>query len=60
MKKNFTFLLATLLCSISVVAQTAYPIKPVKLMVGAGAGGGTDIIARRLKKWQSLSKALLL
>jgi tripartite-type tricarboxylate transporter receptor subunit TctC len=25
-----------------------YPTKPVKLMVGAGAGGGTDIIARML------------
>ncbi|MBC7709760.1 MAG: tripartite tricarboxylate transporter substrate binding protein [Rhizobacter sp.] len=31
-------------------AQTAspYPIKPVRLMVGASAGGGTDIIARML------------
>jgi len=48
MKKHFAFLLATLLCGVSVVAQTAYPSKPVKLMVGAGAGGGTDIIARML------------
>ena len=31
----------------TVSAQT-YPTKPVKLMVGAGAGGGTDIIARML------------
>lgn len=31
----------------AVSAQT-YPNKPVKLMVGAGAGGGTDIIARML------------
>ena len=31
-------------------AQTAtpYPVKPVRLMVGASAGGGTDIIARML------------
>ena len=29
-------------------AQTAYPTKPVKLMVGANAGGGTDIVARML------------
>ena len=29
-------------------AQTTYPTKPVKLMVGASAGGGTDIIARML------------
>ncbi len=35
-------------CAGSVAAQTAYPTKPVKLMVGASAGGGTDIIARML------------
>ena len=29
-------------------AQTAYPVKPVKIMVGASAGGGTDIVARML------------
>jgi tripartite-type tricarboxylate transporter receptor subunit TctC len=29
-------------------AQTAYPQKTVRLMVGANAGGGTDIIARML------------
>ena len=29
-------------------AQTTYPTKAVKLMVGAGPGGGTDIIARML------------
>lgn len=29
-------------------AQTPYPIKTVRLMVGASAGGGTDIIARML------------
>ena len=33
--------------ALTVYAQT-YPNKPVKLMVGAGAGGGTDIIARML------------
>ncbi len=26
--------------------STSYPVKPVRLMVGASAGGGTDIIAR--------------
>ena len=26
----------------------AYPTRPVKIMVGAGAGGGTDVIARML------------
>ena len=33
------------LCAFSAVAQT-YPTKPVRLMVGANAGGGTDIIGR--------------
>ena len=35
------------------VAQT-YPVKPVRIMVGANAGGGTDIIARILaEKYQA-------
>ena len=29
-------------------ADPAYPVKAVKIMVGASAGGGTDIIARML------------
>lgn len=29
-------------------AQAVYPTKPVRLMVGASAGGGTDIVARML------------
>ena len=48
MKKQLSLLFACVLCTFSVTAQTAYPSKPVKLMVGAGAGGGTDIIARML------------
>jgi tripartite-type tricarboxylate transporter receptor subunit TctC len=34
--------------SMPAMAQTPFPGKPVRLMVGAGAGGGTDIIARML------------
>jgi tripartite-type tricarboxylate transporter receptor subunit TctC len=30
------------------VAQTVFPAKPVRILVGANAGGGTDIIARLL------------
>ena len=30
------------------LAQTTYPVKPVRILVGAPAGGGTDIIARAL------------
>jgi len=53
MKKRFTFIFAAVFCAVSSLAQTAYPSKPVKLMVGAGAGGGTDIIARMLAEKMS-------
>ena len=55
MKKHFTFIVATVFCAVCALAQTAYPSKPVKLMVGAGAGGGTDIIARMLAEKMSES-----
>ncbi|MEO6564413.1 MAG: tripartite tricarboxylate transporter substrate binding protein [Casimicrobiaceae bacterium] len=38
---------ALVACTTFAGAQT-YPTKPVRIMVGAGAGGGTDIIARML------------
>ena len=40
--------LCILSCFVWTVSAQTYPTKPVKLMVGAGAGGGTDIIARML------------
>jgi tripartite-type tricarboxylate transporter receptor subunit TctC len=42
------FLGMLLLSSAGLVSAQAYPTKPVKIMVGASAGGGTDIIARLL------------
>lgn len=48
MKKRIGFIAVAVLCAWSASAQTAYPTKPVKVMVGAGPGGGTDIIARML------------
>jgi tripartite-type tricarboxylate transporter receptor subunit TctC len=44
----FSLLLATLPLTAKAQTATPYPVKPVKLMVGASAGGGTDIIARML------------
>jgi tripartite-type tricarboxylate transporter receptor subunit TctC len=41
-------LLAAPFMACNASAQAAYPTKPVRLMVGASAGGGTDIVARML------------
>jgi len=43
----FTAALAALAMALPVAAQD-YPTKPVRIMVGANAGGGTDVIARML------------
>ena len=40
--------LAALAVAPPAAAQDAYPSKPVRIMVGANAGGGTDVIARML------------
>lgn len=47
MKLKRIFLAALLTVPVWGMAQT-YPSKPVRIMVGANAGGGTDIIARML------------
>jgi tripartite-type tricarboxylate transporter receptor subunit TctC len=45
--------IALMACASLASAQT-WPTKPVRIMVGAGAGGGTDIIARMLaEKYQT-------
>ncbi len=52
-----TLAFGTVLYSAPALAQT-YPVKPVKIMVGASAGGGTDIIARMLaEKFSDAFKA---
>jgi tripartite-type tricarboxylate transporter receptor subunit TctC len=48
-----SFIAAFLFATCAAQAQT-WPAKPVKIMVGASAGGGTDIIARMLaEKYQA-------
>lgn len=44
----FARLCLVLMCLHSAALAQTYPTKPVRLMVGANAGGGTDIIARML------------
>jgi parvulin-like peptidyl-prolyl isomerase len=49
MKRIAPLLAAALLVPVALTTQAAeFPTKPVRLMVGANAGGGTDIIARML------------
>ena len=51
-------LLAIVACTVVIPAPaqtTAWPTKPVRIMVGASAGGGTDIVARMLaEKFQGI------
>ena len=47
MLSSIAVLAVAIALPLNAVAQT-YPVKPVKIMVGASAGGGTDIIARML------------
>lgn len=43
-----TLLAAVALASIPMAAQAAYPDRPIRLVVGFGAGGGADNVARAL------------
>jgi tripartite-type tricarboxylate transporter receptor subunit TctC len=46
MKKYNTLWLFAALLTTQAVAQTTYPAKPVRMVVGFAAGGATDVIAR--------------
>jgi len=47
----------TMAARVATAADAAYPARPVKILVGANAGGGTDIIARMLAdKFQEAMK----
>lgn len=48
MRRRLLLALPGLLAVEAASAQTPYPTKTVRLMVGASAGGGTDIVARML------------
>ena len=53
---------AALALAAPVLAQSDYPVKPVRIMVGANAGGGTDVIARMLgeKMGESLKQPFVI
>ena len=55
MRNLILALLAVVLAPQGWAQSSPWPTKPVKIMVGAAAGGGTDIIARMLaEKYQSI------
>ena len=48
MTQKSGFALALLFAAGTVWAQPAFPVKPVRFIVGSPAGGGNDIVARIL------------
>jgi len=58
-KKLLTFLLAVAIVPTTVLAADSdFPNKPVKIMVGMAAGGGTDLAARGLASFINNSPAM--
>lgn len=57
LRRTALLLLGMALAGSLYAADPAYPTRPVKILVGANAGGGTDIIARMLaEKFQESMK----
>ena len=48
MKATRTLALAALWCASAHAAQSTYPVKPIRVIVGFAPGGGTDIATRTL------------
>src|SRR6266446_6717949 len=55
-RRNFLYLAAgaAALPAVTRIARAqAYPVRPVRIIVGFAAGGGVDIIARLIGQWLS-------
>jgi len=46
--KILSVVVVSFFCNTSTIAQTDYPKKPIKLIVGFAPGGGSDFIARMI------------
>src|SRR3954465_4965139 len=59
MRNRYVVTLAlSLLCAADAYAQADYPAKPIRIMIGTAAGGGSDLMARLvgqqlLKAWNA-------
>ena len=58
LKKVLNLLLAaSLSCAGAAGAQTAYPSKPIRMLIGFPPGGGTDIIGRIVAQKLKIGRA---